>query len=909
MWMKPRGVGASFKGGADGNYNYFLMKKSRTVYLASNTEYLTKDGLISKFLDGRDFINTYNWDDNLMIGGHGFYQNTLVNDKEKMVFKNGRVAADNRTIIGGKLAEVYGVNLNGDPDKARGKRALQIHFEEFGNFKDADKAWLIARPSVEEGEDVFGQIIGYGTGGCVCAGTKVWNNEGNLVNIENLVKEEGILGFDKYKVSKEEITWMQPPAQKQCFKITTNTERTLECSDDHPIYTVIERLKSKTILDFVETKNLKINNKIAIIDEVPIYGINKMWNPRLIGLLISDGSYGHNQSVRLSNCDDGVHEYLKKLGIINQTKNKKTLPLDIHSYCKEDICELLGGLFDADGYINIRENKKRSTYIGEISISSSSKSLLTEIRFLLQKLGVHGRIRERLPKLNSNKKIKDVNSWFEFVVADTRSLLIFTNNIKLLVKHKQDKLNKINAIFSQIKINRRGLGYRLETITNIENIGIKPIYNLTAGTTHTYIANGIITHNTEGAGFAALEKMFYDPETYNAIAIENKWDDNVEGTFIGFFTPAYKDIGFIDENGNSLEAKAKAHYDKQRETASKSTDGSTILRVKAEKPYNPREATLITSGNPFLRAELITHLNNSLAKKTDNNAKTLGIPVDLVYTSSGVEHRYNNQLNPIDTYPFGINKQSAKLTKQLAHGCSVIYHLPYKDPKTKRVPPNLYYACYDPYKTESGLDAADKSLGAVYILENSNNLTSTKGDVIVASYIGRPDSLDDFHNEMFKLLQMYNAKVGVENNVGGVYDYAKRNKLLQFLEKQFTLGFSATLATKSTIHRAFGMHMTKARKADGIEYLKDWLYEKRAEDLETGEILLNLHTISDIGLLQELSKYNDTGNFDRISALIVGMFYKKELIYQNRNVNNSIISSGIEKIYSSLSSGYGNVFS
>lgn len=579
IWLKPRGVGASFKAGAEGAYNYFMVNKSKTYYLASTIEYLMKDGVISKFLDVRNFITSYNWNSDLQIGGHGFYQNTLVHDKEKMVFKNGRLASDGKTEVGGKLSEVYGVNLNGDPDKARGKRGIQIHFEEFGNFKDADKAWTIARPSVEEGDIMYGQIIGYGTGG------------------------------------------------------------------------------------------------------------------------------------------------------------------------------------------------------------------------------------------------------------------------------------------------------------------------------------------TEGAGFAAMEKMFYDPDPYNAIAVNNKWDEGAEGTFVSYFTPAYKDIGFVDENGNSLQTKAKAFYDKEREAASKSSDGALILRKKAEKPYNPREATLVTSGNPFLRGELVTHLNNVLALKARNGVKSLGITVDLFTNGTGgIDHKYDNALNPIDSYPFVFNKEITKVQKKLAHGCVVIYHLPYKDVKTNRVPPNLYYACHDPYKTETGLDSGDKSLGAVYILENNNNLTDTKGDIIMASYIGRPDSQDDFNNNMFKLLKMYNARVGVENNAGGVYDYAKRHQLLGYLEKQFTLGFSEKLATKSTINRAFGMHMTADRKRDGIEYLKDWLYAPRAVDLETGEEILNLHTIKDIGLLQEFVKFNDKGNFDRISALIVGIFYKKELFYQNRKPNNSIISSNIQNLFANLSTGWGNVF-
>ena len=49
-------------------------------------------------------------------------------------------------------------------------------------------------PSVQEGDIVFGQIYMLG---CVCAGTKVWTHNGRYINIEELKKEDGIIGFHR----------------------------------------------------------------------------------------------------------------------------------------------------------------------------------------------------------------------------------------------------------------------------------------------------------------------------------------------------------------------------------------------------------------------------------------------------------------------------------------------------------------------------------------------------------------------------------------------------------------------------------------------------------------------------------------------------------------------------------------
>ena len=55
----------------------------------------------------------------------------------------------------------------------------------------------------------------------------------------------------------------------------------------------------------------KVGDQIGIIDEIPFFGKNKMWEPRVIGWLIGDGSYGKNKTPRLSNCDKNILNYIE----------------------------------------------------------------------------------------------------------------------------------------------------------------------------------------------------------------------------------------------------------------------------------------------------------------------------------------------------------------------------------------------------------------------------------------------------------------------------------------------------------------------------------------------------------------------------------------------------------------------
>ena len=78
------------------------------------------------------------------------------------------------------------------------------------------------------------------------------------------------------------------------------------------------------------------------------------------------------------------------------------------------------------------------------------------------------------------------------------------------------------------------------------------------------------------------------------------------------------------------------------------------------------------------------------------------------------------------------------------------------------------------------------------------------------------------------------------------------------------------------VNRQYGMHMTEARKRQGEIYIRDWLNTVRKTD-ENGKQLLNLHKIYDPALLTELTKFNHVGNFDRVMALMIGMYHTREL--------------------------------
>ena len=83
-------------------------------------------------------------------------------------------------------------------------------------------------------------MFGGGTDGmCVCAGTKVFKANGEIINIEKLQKEDGIIGWNTHRTVPQLIHDFVEPRYKQCVEIVLKNGTSLKCSIDHPILNVI----------------------------------------------------------------------------------------------------------------------------------------------------------------------------------------------------------------------------------------------------------------------------------------------------------------------------------------------------------------------------------------------------------------------------------------------------------------------------------------------------------------------------------------------------------------------------------------------------------------------------------------------------------------------------------------------
>jgi intein/homing endonuclease len=884
--IKARRKGYSFKAASMLCRNFYLIPESKSYAIASENEFLIKDGLLSKAWDLMSWL-----DKNTAWAKKRQVKNTNTHRRASMI-----VDVEGTKIETGILSEIIGITLKNDIQKARGKAAKLILWEEGGKFPGLKDAWQIARPSVEQDANVFGLMIAYG---CVCEGTKIITNEGLPINIEKLTRQNGIIGYNTYSTVKQEIEHFREPYETQCYKITTNSGKSLEASLDHPIIyshrTLSKRVPGKRNENLImkswkwkQLQDFKVGDQVGIIDEIGIFGETQMWNPRLIGWLIGDGSYGFDKTPRLSNCEDEINSYidthfntviekeyqtkdskryreirikdicskLRELGIYGQVKENKRLPDIIFSCTKEDVCELIGGLFDTDGYISNIKNKTSH----KIILTSAYKVLLDQVSMLLLKLGIHGKIRFIKPNL---KNPIDRNGYYRLEIADTKSLIAFTDNIIFFPKEKQRRLEsyKESLKLRKSEISKYIHGLRFERVVSIEDIGLKKVYNISASETHTYIANGFITHNTGGtdeADYTGLKDLFYEPEGYNVLSVENIWDEGASKR-CGFFVPEYANMGgtdeegkpFMDKDGNTDMKVAAAYALRQRQKIiDNASDRSAIDRYIAEHPFNPMEATLQLSGNIFPKKDLIRHLAHIRNNENIRNFKQVG---ELVNGPGGsLEWKQSKEIKDIIRYK--IDKSESR------DGAIVIWEHPMINP-----PYGLYIAACDPYDHDkSGTD----SLGSVFIYKRFQTFEYSY-DTIVAEYTGRPDTAEEFYEIVRKLLVYYHANVLYENQNPGLSVYFRNKNIDYMLADQPDI--ISKIIKDSKVTRVKGTHMVTALKDWAEGRLRDWLIE----EYEPGK--KNLTKIYSEPLLEELIAYSDKGNFDRVSALFILMIYREEL--------------------------------
>ena len=368
------------------------------------------------------------------------------------------------------------------------------------------------------------------------------------------------------------------------------------------------------------------------------------------------------------------------------------------------------------------------------------------------------------------------------------------------------------------------------------------------------------TGGTEGASFEGLKELFYKPKSYNVLSFPNIWDEGRENTECAFFVPAYSNLEsfdddgnqvYMDKDGNSYKEKAIQNLIDQR---NKVKDGGasqqSIDRFISERPIRPAEAVLELGKNIFPRKLLMDQLTRIRTNKKLQSMKHI---VDLEWDGNGQVKATEKPSGDITNYPL---KKGDK-----PHGSVVIWENPVKDP-----PLGLYIGGCDPYDHD---DSFTNSLGSTFIFKRVR-AGEAWTDVIVAEYSGRPDTAEEYYENVRKLLTFYNARLLFENERKGIYPYFT-NKHCDYLLADQPDKIISEVFKDSKVQRRKGCHMTKQIRAYGEGLILEWLLD----EFEEGHP--NVERVYSEPLIEELIENDGVRNVDRVIALCMVMIYREEL--------------------------------
>ena len=368
----------------------------------------------------------------------------------------------------------------------------------------------------------------------------------------------------------------------------------------------------------------------------------------------------------------------------------------------------------------------------------------------------------------------------------------------------------------------------------------------------------------DAAAISHAKDVFYDPHQFDCLAFEDIWEESGD---IGYFVPYQMRLDeYRDSEGNIDQPKALYDIEIKRDVLKKGKSKAAYYSELQNNPLTPSEAFMIDDSNIFPVAELKEHLNWLKSNQHDGFVK--GMCGELAWASGekGLELKWKPDIkNNLEPCGYPVRKEDG------LEGCIQIWEHPQQVGGS--IPFGMYIAGTDPYDQDQAESSA--SLGSTFIYKTFHTDEGIY-NWPVAEYSARPGTAKEHHETVRKLLVYYNAKCLYENERNTIKMHFEHKNSLYLLCKTPDI-LKAT--ERSKVQRQYGTHMTKQIKVELELYLRDWLTEVRGTDGD-GLERLNLHMIYSMPLVEELIRYNDTGNFDRVISFMLTNLHR----LQNHNI-------------------------
>lgn len=886
--LKSRRKGYSYKSGAMLCRNYYLVPNSKSYVYASNKQYLTDDGVLTKAWDYMDFIDEHTaWGKKRSV-------NTQMRRRAGMLIKD---EYGNQIEVGYK-SEIIGVTLKDNPDVVRGKKANLIMFEEAGSFKELSAAWQIARPSVEVDGVAFGTMIAYGTGG---------DEESNFFTLKDMFYHP-----DAYNCLSLDNIWDENVSNTKCgFFIPQYANVDLRDKQGNRLYMDDD---GNTLI--IQARNYILQERKVVIENstnsvaVDRYVAERPITPAEACLEFNGNIFPKKE----------LQEQLAKIRTNKKLQNHKQIG-DLVWQSDGSLKWVIKKQGDITHYpLNKDDDPTGSIVIWEHPVKDAPVGLyiggcLTPGELILTNRGLV-KVEEVTPEdrlINENgkevqikvfqRRHKENHDTYRITPYSSYRSTNFTKEHPILTKDGFKLAENITKDDILVIPNRY-----LETNNMYEDV-IKGYLDVDYNRTEFWWFLGVWL----GDGFTNINRNSHDiyctfgknqsqqAREYDKVASSIFDRNNVicksNGGNTRRFT--YKNLClFLDEQfGKYADLKRipewlkyiPAEFKKAFILGYLDADGSVLLdRGRIRMNFTSVNLTLLESLQDilfslFVKNNIVTHQKECVCKFNDKT-----------YTSK-LSYRINICSESLDTIFDGlqISVDSLKLKK--------LYE--YKDRFTKLKSKNITFDCdkiylkisnivkgvytgtvynfecdthtfmcrnivthnCDPYDFDH---SGTNSLGSCFIYKRFQSFENYY-DIIVAEYTGRPATAEEFYENVRKLIIYYNGRLMYENQNKGLFSYFTAKHCDYLLADQPDI--INDVVSNSKVQRKKGCHMNKQIKQWAEGLIKDWLNDEKSPGHK------NLHEILSEPLLEELIGYNDIGNFDRVCALFQIMIYREQL--------------------------------
>ena len=440
-------------------------------------------------------------------------------------------------------------------------------------------------------------------------------------------------------------------------------------------------------------------------------------------------------------------------------------------------------------------------------------------------------------------------------------------------------------------IGKDAMKVKIEEISTMDNFDEFMYVTEPAMKTGSYVTGNLIGWGTATAGnMQTFEQNFYSPRSYNFMAFENVWDKDSRNEICGYFKPYCwglqgqdGDRYAMDEDGNSnIEVGLRVAYKERQDKRRKSKTFAEFINYLGQYANMPSESFSSTTENLFSSEELMAWEE----RLRQDNVFKFYVDGMLFEKDNKIEFKTNARIEAeggkhnVEFFDWiqGVPIKS----HEHHHGCIRKWFNPikmtYKDKNGEEVygiPPGLYSISYDPggVKKENKLITNKHSHNSIKVWMNPTTYNGFK-TALVAAYYGRPEKLEEADRICYLLARYYNCigTVGVEVNRGETVSNFTKWKALKYLMKDPVQLWDTSM--KGAVSTTYGVNMGgdsgqgTTKKLEGLRLLKEMLYSEIGKD-ELGRPKRLFHFIYDYQSILELKMWSSTGNYDRVSEMII----------------------------------------